>query len=147
MPQSIDRLRPLLGHRGGRLTSQRRAVRDVLTSSPRGLTPAEVYEQVRRQGGHIGLTTVYRTIELLSQLGLVRRVHEESGCHRYVAYPKEHRHYLVCSDCGMVEEFTECPLDQWAQSLSQATRFDIWEHRLEFIGRCQRCQEKAGAGW
>ena len=138
----MDRLRLLLNQRGQKLTPQRQAVHQVLTASARSLTPQEIWDEVRQTGHSIGLTSVYRSLDVLGQLGLVSRIHEEPGCHRYIACPTQHHHHLICSECGRVEELTECPLDQWTKSVSQSTHFDIWEHRLELVGRCQRCQEK-----
>jgi Fe2+ or Zn2+ uptake regulation protein len=132
-----------LSRRGYKLTPQRQAVLKVIARSGEHLTPAAVYEQVRRVHPRIGLVTVYRTIELLVGLGFVRRVHAERGCHSYTATPPGHYHQLICSGCGAVVDFSGYDLSKLEQSLAQRTGFKIESHLLEFSGLCQNCQKAA----
>jgi Fur family ferric uptake transcriptional regulator len=69
---------------GRRLTRPRRAVLRVVAEAACPLTPAQVHEQAQAHYPQVGLVTVYRTLELLTRLGLVRRIHTEEGCHGYV---------------------------------------------------------------
>jgi Fur family ferric uptake transcriptional regulator len=56
--------------------------------------------------------------------------------------PSEHHHHLICSDCGAVEDFTDCDLSKLEQRLSRETSFDIEGHLLEFTGRCRDCRKR-----
>jgi Fur family ferric uptake transcriptional regulator len=132
-----------LSERGYKLTPQRRAIIRVIATSSDHLTPAAVYERVYQDHPHIGLVTVYRTLEILAQIGFARRIHGEGGCHSYVAALPGHRHHLVCSNCGTVIDFPGCDLSELERSLSRQTGFKIESHLLEFLGRCQDCQKKA----
>ena len=126
-----------------KLTRPRRAVLDVITHSQRHLTPAEVYRKARVKYPKIGLTTVYRTLDLLVELGYIQRIHLEQGCHSYAATAREHGHHLVCSECGRAEEFADCDLEPLMQALRAKTGYEIDVHMLELMGRCPTCRDKA----
>ncbi len=131
--------------RGHKLTQQRRAILDAIADSPDHLTPAEIHEKVSRTRKDIGLVTVYRTIDLLAEMGLICEVHSGGSCRSYLLRrPSEHHHHLVCSGCGTVVDFTSCDLGGLEQRLSDETGFDISGHLLEFSGRCRSCQAMTG---
>ena len=138
-----ERVMRLLRHRGLRCTAQRLAVLRVLDETPYHLSAAEVLGAVRQALPQVGLATVYRTLELLADLGLVARVHLEDGCHRYTAASSGHRHQLICSECGLVVEFGECALGGLTETLARRTDFAIEGHWLQLYGRCRDCQGTA----
>jgi Fur family ferric uptake transcriptional regulator len=134
----------LLRQRGFKITSQRRAVLRVIVDCQEHLTPAEIYERVHKEYPGIGLVTVYRTLDVLTELGLICEVHAEDGRRSYLlTRPLEHHHHLICSDCGRVIDFTGCYLGQLEKRLSQETGFKIVSHLLEFTGCCPNCQKAA----
>ena len=131
----------LLRQRGYKLTPQRRVILGVIADGHDHLTPAAIYEKVKREHSNIGLVTIYRTIGLLTELGLICEVHSGGNCRSYLLRrPSEHHHHLICSDCGTVVDFTSCDLSEVEQKLSDDTGFDINGHLLEFLGRCRSCQ-------
>ena len=130
-----------LKQQGYKLTAQRRAVIETITSSPDHLTPAVIYEKVQEDHSDIGLVTVYRTLDLLDKLGLLCELHTGGSCRSYTISTLEHHHHLVCSGCGTVVDFPEFELGQIEQDLSRETGFRIDGHLLEFIGLCQDCQK------
>ena len=77
---------------GYRLTPQRHAVLSAVAASHDHLTPAAIYEKVKRQHKNIGLVTVYRTIELLAELGLICEVHSGGNCHSYLLRRPDRHH-------------------------------------------------------
>src|SRR5262245_17213096 len=83
-----------------KLTRPRQAVLDIIEAADHHLTPAEIHKRARKKYPHLGLVTVYRTLDLLTELGYVQRVHFTAGCHSYIAAPQGHAHHLVCSNCG-----------------------------------------------
>jgi Fur family ferric uptake transcriptional regulator len=125
---------------GYKLTRQRRAVLEVIAAGGMHLSPAEVYEQAKVKCPALGLTTVYRTLELLSALGLVRRVHLEEGCHSFASASRGHSHHLICNECGEVVEFDGCDLSPLLERVAQHTGFVIEAHWLELFGTCPACQ-------
>ena len=132
----------ILRQRGYKLTPQRRVVLNVIASSQGHLTPAQIYDRVHQEYPDIGLVTIYRTLNILTELGLICEVHAGGNCRSYlIRRPPEHHHHLICSDCGRVIDFTDCNLGELEQRLSQETGFEIESHLLEFLGRCQDCQK------
>jgi Fur family ferric uptake transcriptional regulator len=83
---------------------------------------------------------VYRTLDLLARLRLVKRVHIEHRHHHYARVNEHHGHHLVCNDCGLVVEFSDCKLERLTRTLARRTRFKIEDHCMEFFGRCQDCR-------
>ena len=127
---------------GQRITPQRRAVIDVVASARERMTPAEIYRRARRHHAGVGLATVYRTLELLSRLGLVERLHEPEGCQSYVAdrAAGTHHHHVVCSQCGRVAEIPACDLGEHLRLVAEQTGFEIDAHWLELRGLCADCR-------
>ncbi|MFH1651606.1 MAG: Fur family transcriptional regulator [Chloroflexota bacterium] len=145
MELSGKRLGERLRQGGYRLTAPRRAVLEVISGTRESLTPALIYQKVRRSHPGIGLVTVYRTLEVLAGMGLLCEVRGGDSHHGYlVRRPEGHHHHLVCSDCGTVVDFTRCDLAKIEDKLERETGFKIKEHLLEFQGRCRRCQQARG---
>jgi Fur family ferric uptake transcriptional regulator len=123
-----------------RLTKARRAVLEIIAHSDRHMTPADVYGKAKAKYPHIGLTTVYRTLDLLVELGYIQRIHLSAGCHSYASAAQTHGHHLVCSSCGRAEEFADCDLDPLMHTLQAKTGYAIDVHMLELMGLCPDCQ-------
>lgn len=133
-----------LRQRGYRLTPQRRAILEVIADTDEHLTPAVIYERVRGVHRGIGLVTVYRTLDILSELGLICEFRTEDGGRSYLlTRPSEHHHHLICSNCGKVVNFTGCQLGELESRLARETGFQIDRHLLEFTGCCPVCQQAA----
>jgi Fur family ferric uptake transcriptional regulator len=148
MATTEKKIAALLREHGYKLTRQRRAVLNVIALSRDHLTPAAIYQKVYRENPGIGLVTVYRTLALLAELGLICEVHVGGSCRSYlIRRPSEHHHHMICSECGAVVDFTDCNLGELEERLSQETGFEIDGHLLEFLGHCQNChyREKSSA--
>jgi Fur family ferric uptake transcriptional regulator len=126
----------LLNARGLRLTPSRRALVDEALA---GDEPFSVAEMQRRLP-QLGRATVFRTIRLLVELGLLCRVLLEGGTPCYRASAAAHHHHLVCTGCGSVEDFAECDLSAVSAALAGRTNYEIQGHRLELFGLCPTCQ-------
>jgi Fur family ferric uptake transcriptional regulator len=141
MRLTANKIAGILREHGYKLTPQRHAILKAIASSNDHLTPEAIYEKTCLNNTNVGLVTVYRTLELLSELNLVCRVHAPDGCRSYMMRrPTEHHHHLICSQCGRVVDFTDCTLEDLEKRLSGATRFDINGHLLEFYGLCPDCR-------
>ena len=94
-------------------------------------------EGIRSHCPWVGMVTVYRTLDLLSELGLVRRLDLGDGPRYELA--EDHHHHLICEGCGSVEEFEQCPLDP--ERLPHVSGdFEVRAHSLEVYGRCSSCR-------
>jgi len=125
---------------GYHLTRPRRLIVEIIATSPRALEPIEIYDQGKVNYPHLGLVTVYRTLDILVELGVLRRVHLDDGCHGYALSQASHGHYLICSSCNQVVEFDGCDLDRLFKDIARKTGFRIDGHWLQVFGHCPKCQ-------
>jgi Fur family ferric uptake transcriptional regulator len=125
---------------GHRITQPRRAVVQAVVEKRGHQSPAEVHARAQMHCSTIGLVTVYRTLDLLTKMGFVRRIHTEDGCHGYVHATRGHRHHLVCRSCGAAIEFEGCDLSGFFDRISRVTGYRVEEHLLELVGLCPTCQ-------
>ena len=137
---------------GYRVTMPRRAILEILGGTEKHLSAEEIYMAVHKIYPNIGLTTVYRTLELLAQMGLVFRFDFGDGRARYELStgPKgeRHHHHMVCTECGRVIDYTDFIddevelLNQMEKGLSKKFNFKITSHLIQFSGLCAKCQKK-----
>lgn len=134
-----------LKKKGYKLTPQRRAIVDTIVESEgKHLTAEEIYDEVKLNCPEIGLATVYRTILLLEEIGIVSRLHLNDGCSRYelVHSDEEHRHHhLICNNCNAVIEVEDDLLDELENEIKTKYGFRIVDHSVKFYGYCKQCQE------
>ncbi len=123
-----------------KLTRPRQVILDVIAQAQRHLTPAEIYRKAKARYPQIGLATVYRTLDLLVELGYLQRIHLAAGCHSYASTAREHGHQLVCARCGRAEEFADCDLQPLMHMLESKTGYAIDVHMLELVGLCPQCR-------
>jgi Fur family transcriptional regulator, ferric uptake regulator len=131
----------LLKKSGHKLTPQRLAIVKIVMESQELLSPAALYEKVRLIDPEVGEVTVYRTLNILSDLGLVCIVHTGENTHSYISRPPEHHDHLICSKFGKVVDFMDCNVSELENRLMAETGFTINQHRLDFYGMCRHCKE------
>jgi Fur family ferric uptake transcriptional regulator len=130
----------LLEGAGVRPTRQRITVLAELMGEQDDVTAQELHERLRGRGERLGLATVYRTLGLLAEEGVVDALSHRPGelCYRWCG--DGHHHHLVCSSCHRVVELADCELDPWLDRISQAHGFVTTGHRLEVSGLCAECR-------
>ena len=128
-----------LADRGLRLTRQRRAVLEAVLATSSTISPVQVFDAARAQCPELGLTTVYRTFEVLSEIGALRRVHGPNHCEGFVPAGAAHGHTVVCSSCGQASEFTDCDVRTIVAAASRQTGYVITDHFLQLSGLCASC--------
>ncbi len=124
-----------------RLTGARREVLRVMELESRPLTNKEIFQALPK--GCCDLATVYRCIQLLENLGLVKKFFLGDGPARYVLISEGdmcHRHHLVCTRCRMIVDIGECIVRELEDRVVERSRFKAVTHRLEFFGICPTCQ-------
>ena len=125
-------------------TGSRRAVVQALCEAPAGATPAQLLSQGRSLHPRLGQVTVYRTLEILAGLGLVRKLHAEDGCSAYAAATRRHGHYVICRQCRRATEFEGCAVESALGKVTAETGYRVSGHWLELFGLCPACQKKEG---
>ena len=123
---------------GYKLTKPRLAVLQVLQENDKGLNPKEIHQLGKEIYPSMGLVSVYRTLDLLTELRLVTRVHSEHQCHSY-ASALSNRHYVICNTCYRVFDFPCQGLDELINRVQEETGFTVTEHLLELNGLCPDC--------
>lgn len=129
-----------LQRKGLKLTRSRQAILRVLADSHDHLKVAEIHRRALAIDPRIGLASVYRTMDLLARLGLVRHVQMNHRHRHYAPATDGHGHHLVCNGCGRVVEFSDCQVERLARTLARRTRFVIEGHSIELYGRCPDCR-------
>jgi Fur family ferric uptake transcriptional regulator len=130
-----------LADAGCRITAPRRVVMQVLQEAYAPLLPQEILEQGQRTHRKLGLVTVYRTLALLMEFDLVRRVHRADGCHGYVVASPGHRHHVICQRCGGAAEFPgEDDIHALVERVEMGTGYRVDDHLLQLFGLCPDCQ-------
>ena len=132
----------LLERYGVRPTPQRVAVLGVLIEEPDDVTAQELHRRLRNGGGRIGLATVYRTLALLRDEGVVDVLSHHPGELCYRVCPDQHHHHLVCTGCHRVVELVGCDLEPNLQQVAAAHGFVATGHRLEVNGLCPDCRSR-----
>jgi Fur family ferric uptake transcriptional regulator len=143
MALDADQIARAFADRGLRLTRQRRAVLDAVAEASSSVSPLEIFDAARLRCPELGLTTVYRTLDILGEIGALRRVHGHKHCEAFVPAGAEHGHTVVCSSCGRVTEFTECDMHAVADAAAEQTGYRITEHFLQLSGLCGGCARAA----
>jgi Fur family transcriptional regulator, ferric uptake regulator len=136
-------LRRTLHERGMRMTPQRQLVLDAVRELQHA-TPERICEQVQRVAPAVNITTIYRTLDLLEGLDLVRHTHLGHGAPSYSTHAHEHVH-LVCHRCGDVTEIPPEELTALTDQLHERFGFVLDPSHLALSGRCSRCAEDTEA--
>lgn len=132
-----------LNHEGLRLTHPRRVIISVLEKASTPLSPQTIHQRSMEASEEIGLVSVYRTLDLLAELGLVRRVHGHDECQGYVLASPGHHHHMVCRNCAAAVEFSGMDdLSALIGHIEEETGFKVDEHLLQFSGLCPLCQRR-----
>jgi Fe2+ or Zn2+ uptake regulation protein len=127
---------------GRRMTRTRQGVLMVLERTRQPLSAHEIFTQLHQGNVSIDLVTVYRTLHVLKELGLVVQLdlHQE-GLSRYeLKEGRKHHHHIRCQICGQIVDLLLCPLKKVTKLIEQRTRFIVDDHTLEFTGLCPECQ-------
>ncbi len=137
--------RDMLRARGYRLTAQRQLVLEAVTTLGHA-TPDEVLVEVQRTAGAVNASTIYRTLELLGELGLVTHTHLGHGAPTYHPASAHHHLHLVCRSCGGVEEVSVDAADAMVGSLAQRYGFTTDVNHFAIFGQCAACTATGTAG-
>ncbi len=138
----LEKNQELLGLVGLRKTSQRALILEIIRRGQGHLDADEVYRRARKKQPRLSLSTVYRTLQTLKELGLIEEVHLDETHHHYEIKPSNEHHHLICLGCGKVVEF-ECPMSQKMMAdISRDKGFEIINTEVRMTGYCPTCRQK-----
>jgi Fur family transcriptional regulator, ferric uptake regulator len=142
-PLRLESILTLLRERGGRLTTARKAIITELLDARGHVTADDLTAAVQRAHPDVHLTTIYRCLDTLEELGVVDHVHLGHGRAVYHLADEPHQH-LVCDDCGAVVEVPDALFEDLAGRLQADYGFAIRPHHFAVLGRCDACQVTQG---
>ncbi len=133
---------------GQRSTRQRAAIAEALAQGDDFVSAQELHDRLKARGESIGLTTVYRNLQAMSQSGQIDILWDGSGETRYRDCSSGHHHHLVCRRCGTTVEVQADPVEQWAAKVATEHGFTDINHTVEVFGFCPDCRAgtRSGAG-
>ena len=131
----------VLEDRGYRTTAPRRAIIRILEGKQEGFTP----EEISRELPGVGRATIFRTIKLLMEVGVICRLNLVDGAPRYSLSRVGHHHHTVCVKCGNVGEFRAATVERLIRGLGNNILDEIVGHRIELYVICDKCNKGEGA--
>jgi Fe2+ or Zn2+ uptake regulation protein len=126
---------------GYRLTGPRRAVADLIAAREGHFTANDLIVDARARELGIGRATIFRALELFTELEVLERIDLPNGDHAYVpCEPQVHHHHIVCEVCDKVTEVEDLGLGAAIEEIQRRTGWQVDSHRLELFGRCPECR-------
>jgi Fur family ferric uptake transcriptional regulator len=135
-----------LDRAGYRLTAPRRSVAALIADQDGHFTAADLVSAARTRRVDVGRATVFRTLEVLEELGAVERLDLPSGEHAYVGCEPVHHHHVVCSRCGRTTGIDDAGLRSVVRDVARQSGYRVDDHRLELFGLCPACLADDGGG-
>ena len=132
-----------------RWTVPRETILELLNTSSKHMSAKEIYASLYRMYPGIGLTTVYRTLDLLVRMGLINKFTFGGGSSRYEfksEKKKEHHHHLICTKCGRIIDYSDFIdeelelVKKTEETLAKKHNFNVLGHNIEFYGLCEKCK-------
>ena len=137
---------------GYRMTKPREAIFEILANTKDHLSAEDIYLAVHKVYPNIGLTTVYRNLEMLVDIGMIVKFNFGEGIAKYelseVYSSKGHHHHLVCKECNKIIDYSDFMKDEveflkkTTEGLSEKYNFNITDHIIQFIGVCNKCSKE-----
>ena len=136
-----EQLLQILEDQGYRSTSPRQALVRTVAARDRHFSA----EEIRLQLPNIGRATVFRSLNLLEETGILCRVLLEDGRLHYQLSHRGHHHHLICTECGVSEDLVGCDIESMLKEKAGKHHFEMDGHRLEVYGRCLRCRSNGAS--
>lgn len=133
-----------LKEQGYRLTPQRRLIVEIFYRAERALTAAEVWLQVKEVYPQVSLDTVYRSLAMLAEMGVLIPISSagREGIRYELAAAEEHHHHIVCVECGQAQCIDFCPITKDVNDMLTAKGYELLRHNLELFGVCAACRRR-----
>lgn len=133
----------LFAGKGLKNTKSRNLIYDILNETGLPMTAEQIFVRLKETNKSVNLSTVYRTVELFVEKGLVlKAIMAEDNKAMFEINHHEHKHYLVCLNCKEMIPVAGCPLDEYEKVLIDRMGFDVTGHKFEIYGYCKNCQKR-----
>ena len=144
----IETLNEFLAGQGLKSTKQRDLIASIVLETEGHIGVEDIYRKARKRDPRVGFSTVYRTMKLLKECGLVSERHFGDGVARYEpVHDGEHHDHLICVRCHDIVEFEDEDIEKRQDAIAARHGFQVQSHKHEIYGLCPKCQAKdAGRG-
>jgi Fur family ferric uptake transcriptional regulator len=139
--QLVDLFHSRLRERGLKSTAPRDDIARVLFDIGRHISAEELYAEVKKISPHVGYATIYRTLKLLKECGLLSERHFDEGQARYEVAGDHHHDHFICENCGKIIEFEEDELERLQQVVAGKLGVELHRHKMELYGLCAECRD------
>lgn len=126
-----------------RMSHPRFLIYQELSNAKNPLSPQELYQSLLKKQKRIGLTSIYRSLDLFESLGMAFKIINGSSVKYKLCESEEHHHHIVCKGCGNVVELDFCDISDWSRKVIESTGYQVTDHQLNFYGFCMTCREEA----
>ncbi len=144
--KNLEEIKLYLKSKGYKLTAQRECILNIIIeNSDKHLTVDEIYKYVYEKNKTIGIATVYRTILLFEELGVISKLIFDDRIIRYElsSFDEKHtHHHLICVKCNKIMEVREDLLEDLEKEVEEKYKFTILDHNLKILGICSNCNQK-----
>lgn len=138
--QTPDINRKALSLAGARMTNQRALIMEIIRQGH--LDADEIYRRAREKRPRLSLSTVYRTLRTLTELGLVEELHFDETHHHYEVKTSIEHHHLLCLGCGKVVEFSCLLSPKMKENIGHEKGFEVTGAEVRMTGYCAKCRQK-----
>ena len=137
---NIELFRNLFREKKLSLSHPRLLIYQELSSALSPLSPLEIYQILLKKRKKIGLTSIYRSLDLFESLGIVFKITNGSAVKYKLCELENHHHHIICKACGNVVELNFCDISDWSKKVAESTGYQVVDHQLNFFGFCKSCQ-------
>jgi Fur family ferric uptake transcriptional regulator len=123
-----------------RMSHPRLLIYKELSQAKGPLTAQDLYQCLIKNHKRIGLSSIYRCLDLFESIGMAFKITNGSNGRYKLCELEDHHHHIVCKSCGKVMEFDLCEISSWSEKVMESTGFKITDHQLNFYGFCEKCK-------
>jgi Fur family ferric uptake transcriptional regulator len=137
---NIELFRSIFKEKKLSLSHPRLLIYQELYHSLSPLSPLEIYQNLLKKKRRIGLTSIYRSLDLFESLGIAFKMANGSAVKYKLCKLWDHHHHIVCKTCGHVEELDFCDISGLSKKVAECTGYEVTDHQLNFYGYCKACK-------
>jgi Fur family ferric uptake transcriptional regulator len=130
----------VFGEKRLRMSHPRLLIFQELSISESPISPQELYRGLIKKKRKIGLTSIYRCLDLFESLGMAFKIINGSSVKYKICEMENHHHHVVCKACGKVVEIDFCNITDWSERVTESTGYEVTDHQLNFYGLCKTCK-------
>ncbi len=123
-----------------RMSHPRFLIYQELLGAQNPLSPQELYQSLLKKRRKIGLTSIYRSLDLFESLNMVFKIINGSSVKYKLCELKDHHHHIICRSCGHVGVLNFCDISSWSKKVTESTGYQVVDHQLNFYGFCKKCK-------